>query len=552
MGSGASTPRTVGVVAAVQTASQSELHDFIEGLPEEEKQKLKNSLAALSTPTRRSLAPEKLNSASDLMQQLVEKKVSCIKLVEDSLARIAATEELKACIEIYGDEARAKAKVVDEKLASGTPLGPLEGLPIVVKLNFDIAGTLTDASNPVLKGWRPNSTSPVIQALLDAGAIVVAKTNMPEMARNTNSISPLHGKCINPVNLANTPAGSSSGTAAAVAAGIVSAGIGSDTGGSCRLPAICTGIVGFRPSPGRYANDGCIPCVGPCDTPGPLCTSVRDIMLIDSVVTGTKHDVKEGSAVTEMLKGIRIAAPPDWIAEDQFVNKTVKVAWDASTGALSDKGVEFVKENMGEEMFMKQAHTNFFKSSWAELEAYLEPHRKSGSEHEMLKLSTMDWVMKSPPDEHKVFRPPNEDPEKAKAEAAGLEAMVKAAEEAIAGYFEKTKTRFILTPGMVALPLNVEKAVIDENCKVTGQRIVAEKMSDEEASPSLIMRYGSRWAGFLTSIAIPTPVKCQATGLPTGVILWGPKDSDQELLQAAAAVEATFATIDVSKHVISY
>jgi len=105
---------------------------------------------------------------------------------------------------------------------------------------------------------------------------------------------------------------------------------------------------------------------------------------------------------------------------------------------------------------------------------------------------------------------------------------------------------------MMCLPLNIEKAVIDGDCKVTGQRIVAETMSDEEANPTVLMRYASRWAGFLTSIAIPTPVKCQATGLPTGVILWGQTNSDGELLQIAAAVEASFATIDVSKHIVSH
>merc|ERR1711998_351275 len=106
------------------------------------------------------------------------------------------------------------------------------------------------------------------------------------------------------------------------------------------------------------------------------------------------------------------------------VNKTVKVAWDASLGALAEQGVEFAKEDIGQELLGKHAYANFFKSSWAALEAYLEPHRKSGAKHEMLELSTKDWVAKSPKDEQKVFRPPNEDPEKAKAEVERKDALV--------------------------------------------------------------------------------------------------------------------------------
>ncbi|CAE8652611.1 unnamed protein product, partial [Polarella glacialis] len=132
--------------------------------------------------------------------------------------------------------------------------------------------------------------------------------------------------------------------------------------------------------------------VGPCDTPGPLATSVRDIMLMDSVITGIKHDLKEASAVTGLLKGLRIAAPPDWIAADKFANKTTAVSWEASIGALTEQGVEVVREDMGEEMFMKTGFANFFKSSWKELDAYLEAHRRSGAKHEALELSTQDFV----------------------------------------------------------------------------------------------------------------------------------------------------------------
>jgi len=542
MGAGSS------VVKEVQAATAEDLKAFSQSLPDGVRQKLQTALQ------RRSLTPGKLDSVAELICQLREKKTSSVDLVETCLVRIKATEELKACTHVYADEAKAQAKAVDEKIASGGALRALEGIPIVVKVNFDVAGTVTDASNPVLKDFIPNSTAPAIQKLIDAGAIVIAKTNMPVNARNFTCFSPIHGKCLNPVNLANTPAGSSSGTVAAIAAGIVSIGMGSDTGGSGRLPAICCGIPGFRPSPGRYSNEGCVPCVARCDTPAPIGTCVRDIMLMDSVCTGAKNELKEGSAVTDILKGLKIALPLDWIAPDKFLNKTVGVAWDASINALEGNGVAFVKEDIGESFMQGIAY--FMGPNWDEMNGYLEKHRKSGVSHPALELSTPEFLAKSPLGEADKYKPPEEDPEKVKATLEKYDSGCKAALEYITGYFAKADVRFMLTPSYPCLPLNTEKAVFDGSSTVTGYRLVGKEMTDEEAAMGIMQGnmgcYAARWAGMLTSIAIPIPVNCQATGLCIGVILWGPKDSDEELLQAAAAIEAAFADIDSSKHVVSH
>lgn len=499
-----------------------------------------------------------LEPASEILKAIHGKKVSCLEVIEKCLARIAATEEqLKACPEVLAEDARARAKAVDEKIAQGEALGALEGLPIVVKLNVDLAGSLTTASNPVLDGWRPASTAPICQALLDAGAIVVAKTNMPLMARIPESLSPIHGKCRNPLNLSHSPAGSSSGTAAAIAAGAVCCGIGSDTGGSCRIPAICCGLVGFRPSPGRYSLEGIVPCVGPADTAGPLGSKVGDIMLLDAAISKTKHALlEEAAAVADMLKGMKVAAPADWVAVDQFVNKTSRVSWEAVTGALTEKGVEFVEDDLGQDLLMKHAYVNIMKSSWKELDDYLELHRKSGAAHAAFALSTKEFVEKTGCGEEKFFRPPNEDAEKAAAEEEGLKATTKAAEEAVAAYFASTSAKFLLTPGMAGLPFNIDKAELDENGKVTGRTRLSETGELVEVGAmdgfKIIIPFVARFPGLLTSIAIPTPIRCQATGLPTGLVLWGPRDSDVELLQAAAAVEAAVSAIDPSKYVVSY
>lgn len=545
---------SVGLDAAIKGASDAEMGAICAGLSGEDRKKV---LLCMSGPVVKSLAPGKLYTAFEVLNAIHGKKVSCSEVVEKSLARISATEEeLMACPEVLAQDARVRAKAVDEKIAKGEALGPLEGLPIVIKINVDIAGTLSTASNPVLDGWRPTSTAPICKALLDAGAIVVAKTNMPLMARVAESLSPLHGKCRNPLNLSHSPAGSSSGTAASIAAGIVSCGIGSDTGGSCRIPAICCGITGFRPSPGRYSIDGIVPCVGPADTAGPLAVSVRDIMLLDEVITGTKHET--GPATADTLKGMRMATPADWIADDGFKHKTNKVSWDAITSSLSEKGVEFVKDAMGRELLFKHSFVNITKNSWRELDDYLEAHRRSGAEHVGIKASTREFVEKTGAGEEKFFRPPGSDAEKEAADAEGLKAATRAAEEAIAAYFAATGAKFLLTPGAGCLPYHIDDAeqspggTIDQ---IVGRKHALEDMY-EDVGPTdnfnFLIRYCLRFAGLLTSIAIPTPIRCQATGLPTGLILWALAGSDQELLQAAAAVEAAVSAIDASKYIVSY
>ncbi|KAH8053028.1 hypothetical protein JL722_9693 [Aureococcus anophagefferens] len=183
-----------------------------------------------------------------------------------------------------GESALAQAAAVDAKVKAGGDLGALEGLPVVIKVNIDVAGTLSTASTPGLAEWRPATSAPCVEKLLAAGAIPIAKTNMPEMAVGFTGQSPVHGTCLNPRNTAYNCGGSSSGTAAAVAAGVAACGLGSDTGGSLRGPAALCGVVGFRPS--RWPGTGVVPISALRDTPGPMGATVADVALLDAVVNG--------------------------------------------------------------------------------------------------------------------------------------------------------------------------------------------------------------------------------------------------------------------------
>ena len=169
-------------------------------------------------------------SAAELVRAIKTGEKSCVDVVTAALERIDLVEgnNLRACVEVLRESALAQAAAVDAKVKAGGDLGALEGLPVVIKVNIDVAGTLSTASTPGLAEWRPATSAPCVEKLLAAGAIPIAKTNMPEMAVGFTGQSPVHGTCLNPRNAAYNCGGSSSGTAAAVAAGVAACGLGSE------------------------------------------------------------------------------------------------------------------------------------------------------------------------------------------------------------------------------------------------------------------------------------------------------------------------------------
>ena len=240
------------------------------------------------------------------------KSDACLPRVQAALEAIAKKGELNACAEVLTQSALKQALEADARLASGGKPRALEGLPIVIKCNIDVAGTLSTASMPGLATWRPQSTAPVAAKLVEAGAIVVAKTSMPELALFGMGFSPLHGLTLNPLNNAISCSGSSSGTACCIAAGLVTCGLGTDTGGSLRMPAEACGIVGFRPSIGRYPTSGIVPADPTRDTAGPMGATVGEVTKLDAVVSGTPL----ASYTPASLSGLRVAVPATALATD--------------------------------------------------------------------------------------------------------------------------------------------------------------------------------------------------------------------------------------------
>ncbi len=210
--------------------------------------------------------------------------------LEQALARIAdpSGEGARSCLTVYADTARKAADAADARKSAGKSHGPLDGVVITIKDLFDVAGEVTRAGSKVLaaRGRPATSDAAVVTRLRAAGAVIAAKTNMTEFAFSGVGYNPHFGTPGNPADRARIPGGSSSGGAVAVADGIGAIAIGTDTGGSTRIPAALCGIVGFKPTAKRVPTTGAYPLSYTLDSIGPMANSVADCALADAVMAG--------------------------------------------------------------------------------------------------------------------------------------------------------------------------------------------------------------------------------------------------------------------------
>ncbi len=205
----------------------------------------------------------------------------------DALIKRAQNHAYLNCFNDYNAEgAREAARAADLVRGSGVPVGPLHGVPITFKDNINTKMLRTTAGTVALADHRPRHNAPVVERLLRAGAIALAKNNMHELSFGITSNNATFGPVHNPCDLTMIPGGSSGGTAAAVAARLTPAGISTDTGGSIRIPASLCGVTGLRPTTGRWPQAGIVPISYTRDTPGPLARDIADLAALDAIVTG--------------------------------------------------------------------------------------------------------------------------------------------------------------------------------------------------------------------------------------------------------------------------
>ena len=231
-----------------------------------------------------------------LHDKLVSGEVSAMALTEAVLTRLAAVEErIHAYITVTPELARQQAAAADEAFARGEIRSPLQGIPLAIKDNICTQGVRTTCASRILANFTPPYDATVIQRLRSAGAVFVGKANMDEFAMGSSTENSAFGPTRNPWgDLSYVPGGSSGGPAAAVAADACIAALGSDTGGSIRLPAAMTGVVGLKPTYGRVSRFGLVAFASSLDQIGPLTKDVRDAALLLQAIAG--HDAYDSTS----------------------------------------------------------------------------------------------------------------------------------------------------------------------------------------------------------------------------------------------------------------
>ena len=285
---------------------------------------------------------------SDLAPKLRSKKISPVELTELALSRIERHDgALNSFITVMAEHARMAAKAAEKAIVAGDYRGPLHGVPIAVKDLYATAGTLTTFGSPLFADWVPDHDAAVIERLKAAGAIILGKTNLHELAYGTTSANPHYGPVHNPWRQDYHPGGSSGGSAAAVAAGLAWMALGSDTGASIRQPAACCGIVGIKPTFGRVSKHGCLPLAWSMDHAGPLNRGVRDAGLTLNLLAG--YDPRDPCSVDrpvpdftaglgQSIKGKRVAVVRKFFMEGG--DPEVMAAIEATLPVLESLGAE--------------------------------------------------------------------------------------------------------------------------------------------------------------------------------------------------------------------
>jgi aspartyl-tRNA(Asn)/glutamyl-tRNA(Gln) amidotransferase subunit A len=226
----------------------------------------------------------------ELSLALKARQTTAEAVVDKCLQRIAERNPtLNAFITVFEDEAREQARAADREIAAGRYRGPLHGVPISLKDLFDVRGAVTTAASRVRQGHVAERDAAAVAALRHAGAVIVGKTNLHEFAFGTTNEDSAFGPARHPLDPSRSPGGSSGGSAAAVADGMCFPSMGTDTGGSIRIPAAACGLVGLKPTWGELSTQGVVPLSPTLDHIGPICRSVEDAALIYGALRGERR-----------------------------------------------------------------------------------------------------------------------------------------------------------------------------------------------------------------------------------------------------------------------
>lgn len=290
-------------------------------------------------------------TATEAADAVARGEVTAAALVRASLNRIAAHDgAVNSVIRLDAEATLAAAEAVDRARAAGRPLGPLAGVPMMHKDMYYRAGKVSSCGSRIRRDFVPGVTATVLARLDAAGAIDMGTLNMAEFAQNPTGHNAHFGHCHNPWNPPFCTGGSSSGSGAGVAARFFAAALGSDTGGSIRLPATICGVTGIKPTQTRVSRHGVMPLSFSADNVGPLARSARDAARILRVIAG--HDPKDPTsareavpdyeaALTGDLRGVSVAVPEQWFFDG--ADAIVLAAFDAALAVLKARGARVAR-----------------------------------------------------------------------------------------------------------------------------------------------------------------------------------------------------------------
>lgn len=288
---------------------------------------------------------------AQLRKMLDRGEISSLEIVDELLARIERAAKLHAFVEVYPEPARALALAADQARSAGLPLGPLHGLPVVLKDLLDIEGRIGTIGSRHNAARVATESSATVERLLAAGMVPLGKVHMVEFAFGGWGSNPLMGAPWNPWDLSvqRVPGGSSSGTAVAVAAGLAPMGIGSDTGGSVRIPSAFCGVTGLKPTYGRISLHATGLLSWTLDSIGPMGRDVRDCALVfDALAAPDARDPATWSQPLDRfarepqaVRGLRVALP-DASQLPDFMDPAVVAAWQAAARVLESLGAQVI------------------------------------------------------------------------------------------------------------------------------------------------------------------------------------------------------------------
>ena len=450
----------------------------------------------------------------DALKGLAERRFSAREYAE---ALIKRCENRKSVNALVSHDWAALLKEADAIDASGKAGDGLSGIPLCFKDNIDTAKLPAGAATGALAKHVAKAPAPVAKALFEVGALLGATGNMHELAFGISSNNGVTGAVRNPWNEAMIPGGSSGGVAAAVAARMFPGGIGTDTGASVRLPASLCGLVGFRPTVGRYPGEGIGPISHTRDTAGPITRTVADARLLDGVMAG-----RAAPDTVPALSDLRIGVPRGYFYEN--LDPAVAANAEASLDALRAAGVTLVEADIPDIGALDNA-VSFpvvLYEFMRDLPRYL---------HDSGLDLTMEDILAGigSPDVRGLFASqlgPDAMPEAAYRQALDVERPKLCA--AYSDYFKAHNVAAVIFP-TAALP--ARPIGDDETVELNGERVPTFPAFIRNTDP------GSNAA--IPGISLPSGIT--PDGLPLGMELDGPENSDEQLLSIAAAIETVFA-----------